>query len=299
MKQLQNLLALAMFCFLLTSCSKETETIETSPDPVEIILVSAKDQFPNQSFDNAKSGIYHGMVASTTTQTRGKIWINIGNDDNYNAIAQLVDGPSIEFKLGADVVIDDTTRIFQFESEHATFEFDLTDFTNPIVRNFTMDAMDFASTVVKSRSMSNASVVTAIFTEPLDPLFSGTWSLISDGVTQNPNGIGGDAITSLTVTLSGVTYTDTDFNPFNSTDCLGMADFIPVINGNGVANSVHSSYQVSEFDGGIAKWDLGFDPSGPTYHEYRNCEEVTLGSINWVNPVTGESRFAVIFVDTL
>ena len=85
MKPIKSVFALAVFSFLLLACSQENEIIDESFDLTVIVDTPIQNQTPHYSFDNNERGIYHGIIVSTTTESRGKIWINMGNDTQYYA----------------------------------------------------------------------------------------------------------------------------------------------------------------------------------------------------------------------
>ncbi|RLD30402.1 MAG: hypothetical protein DRI70_01270, partial [Bacteroidetes bacterium] len=78
------------------SCSKESEVTDEGALLVFTNISTLKDQVPNSLLNESMEGIYHGVVASGSTQSRGKIWVNVANNSNYNALIELVDGNSFE-----------------------------------------------------------------------------------------------------------------------------------------------------------------------------------------------------------
>tara|TARA_R110002124_G_scaffold254044_3_gene419513 strand:- start:13895 stop:14791 length:897 start_codon:yes stop_codon:yes gene_type:complete len=298
MKRLQLLIAPAMLSFLLLSCAKDTDSLSDNYDLTHQ-TATAQFQNPNSNFDNSEKGIYHGIIASTTTQSRGKVWINVGNNGYYNAYIEMVDGAIYNLQLDSSSISeDDGDSTYLFTEQQGSFLLDLNNFNAPFVTNAVFNNQEYTVNVVKSRSTQRASAITATFNE-LNPVsdFIGTWSLISDGTIANPNGLNGEAITSVIITMEGSVYTDTVFDTFNGTNCFALPDVVPVLNSEGVLGHIVSAYQTSEFAMGIAKWGLGYDPVSSTYTNFLFCESATAGYFEWTNDEGTVTRIGEITVD--
>jgi len=282
---------------LVASCSKESTKSELSYDLTSSILIPLKNQTPNFNHDASKFGMYHGVVASGTSQSRGKIWVNIGNDARYTATIELVGGNTISFVTAAQLnEISLSTTLYQFVGENASFKFDVTNYNTPIVSELEINNEAHFANVAKSRSTSMASSVTATFTEIGNPEYNGTWNMVSDGTVVNVNGLNGEGITSLMITVNGEVFTDAVFDSFDASTCFGISNFIPILNTQGIPNFIVSSYQTTAFDNGMAKWGLGFDPSTNNYMDYRTCTSATTGYFNWTDG-TGNTRNGEIRID--
>jgi hypothetical protein len=122
---------------------------------------------------------------------------------------------------------------------------------------------------------------------------------VSDSGNSNPNGLNGEAIASLMITMDGETYVDHAFETFYSMDCLGLQNVVPVLNVNGNANSIITANQVTEFDEGIAKWNLGYDASSDEYMEYVNCGLLPAGTFQWVELNGDDVRLGEIVLDII
>ena len=266
------------------SCSQENEATQEDASLVLTNISTLKDQVPNALLDESMEGIYHGVVASGSTQSRGKIWVNVANNSNYNALIELVDGNSFEFSLNpASVSEAANMTIFEFESNDGHFTLDLSNTEEPEISNIVLLNESFFGRVVKSMSNNMASSTTATFSENGNPAFSGTWNLIADGSNFDPNENGGDGITSLLITIDGNLVEDFDFDSFNASDCLGIAGYVPTLNSYGVSDYTICDYQTTAFAGGTAKWYLSYDQPGTVYMNYFICETATAGTFDWTS----------------
>lgn len=298
MKHLKTLFAPAVFSFLLLACSQENDTIDESFNLTAQINQTANNQVPSVSFDNSEKGIYFGVIASGEDQSRGKIWINVGNDNHYNAYSEMVGGKIVQFNLQAETREQATaTSTYIFTNTQGTFKLDLNNFNEPLLTDIVLNSKSYASNIVKSRSHNRASAVTATFVDYDDTEFGGTWNLISDGSITNPNGINGEAVTSLMITMGTQVFVDTTFDNYNASYCLGVADFVPTLSANSVVNTVMCDYQTTLMAGGTAKWSLGYDPLESDYIDWRWCEVIASGNFTWTDLAGTFGRAGSIILD--
>jgi hypothetical protein len=298
MKSIKSVLALAVFSFILLACSQDSEIIDESFDLTVTVDTPIQNQVPHYSFDTNEKGIYHGIIVSTTTQSRGKIWINMGNDTQYYAFIKMVDGDEVFFDLIPQVETQNTiASVYKFEGIAGSFELDLTDFNMPIVNEATMNNHEFFISVAKSRSSSMASSITATFQEIGNPSFGGTWSLIADGTITSPNGNNGDGVTSLVITMGGSVYYDYTFDNFNVLECLGIVDFVPTINANGIENYVIIDNQTSPMADGMLKWSLGYNAIESDYMKWMFCQIVPAGEFSWIDNDGTNMKVGTILID--
>lgn len=298
MKLINRSLACLLVAFVSLSCTQENDLVDQSASLVSNTSLNAKEQVPNPLFDSSVEGMYHGVVASASTQSRGKIWVNVGNNSNFNAIIELVDGSVFEFNLDPDTVLETSTMtVFHFESSIGSFTIDLGEIESPEISNIVLQSESFFGRVVKSMSSNMASSVTATFSATGNPGFSGTWNLIADGSNANPNGENGDGITSLLITLDGVVYEDFEFSSFNATTCFGIPSYVPTLSSFETPEFTICDYQTSVFNGGTAKWTVSYDPDGAGYMNYLSCETATAGTFDWTSADGITSRIGEIVVD--
>ena len=288
-----------MFSFLLLACSQDNDNTDENYNLTLQTAGSAQTQAPKAALDNSVNGIYHGIIASTTTQSRGKVWINVGNNGHYNAYIEMVGGAIHNLELDSNSIAQDTgENNYVFRNTEGNFQLNLNNINQPRVTNAVFNNHNYTINVLKSRSQNRASAITATFAEG-DPVsnFLGTWSLISDGTVVNPNGNNGEAITSVIITMDGSTYTDTVFDNFNGSNCFGISSFVPVLNSDSVIGHIISAYQTSPFASGMAKWGLGYDPVTDEYTDYLFCESATSGYFEWTNDQGTVTRIGEINVD--
>ena len=298
MKTLRAIFAMAFLTVVMVSCTSDEITTSESYDLTTSTSIPIENQSSNLYFDYSRLGVYHGIVASGTSSSRGKIWINVGNDSQYNASLKLVGSPEITFQLPLQVnAVHVNTLIYNYVSTEGSFTLDLTDYNSPVISEILINNEAHFGAVVKSRSQNSASSMTATFTETGNPAFSGTWNIIADGSIENANGMNGDGITSMVITYDGNMYSDFEFDNFNATACFSIPSFVPILETEGIPNYVISSYQTSEFAGGIVKWDLGYNPSTVEYTNYHTCTLAVAGSFVWVDPLTNVTRVGTIIID--
>ncbi len=266
---------------LMLSCSAEDNT-ETYDAEANAVLL--KEQLPTRAFDQSPNGLYHGAVLSASTQARGKIWVNIGNNGLHNALIELADGSIYTFTPSPEFMTANAVRtVFNYIGSAGSFVVDVSDINNPQLSELNLGNEAFFGQLVKSLSASPASVATAVFSEFGSGSFSGTWSFIADGSIVNPNGDNGVGISSLMIVYNGEVFTDSSFDAFDASSCLNNSNYVPTLNGFGVNGSVISDYQNSEFAGGTTKWDLSYDASSGSYMDYRNCSGMGSGIFSWTS----------------
>ncbi|MBT8263637.1 MAG: hypothetical protein KJO05_12490 [Bacteroidia bacterium] len=295
MKRLKSTYVLVFAIVLLVSCTQDTEDNFDIDTTSSALLLNT--QQPLLTDDATVHGLYIGAVLSETTDSRGKIWINIGNDGNYNALIELVSGENLTFELNPGETLQSSEYLFfEFEGTAGSFIFDTSDINQPRLRELSLFNENYFAQVVRSRS-NMASVETATFSETGNPAFSGTWSLIADGSVSNPNGNNGEGITSVLVVISGEDYEDFEFDSFNATACLGNNDYVPTLNSFGVNGYIISDYQTTMFANGMTKWNLSYDPMGSTYMNYQLCDTATSGTFFWSSLDGVVTRYGEIILD--
>lgn len=291
--KLFNPFILIAVCLLMLSCSKETLdspeaafTLETSN------LNSIAIQIPNSKLDNSAKGIYHGIVASGTTLSRGKIWVNLGNDSSYTAIVEMVGGQHYNYTLDLSASDKEMNR-FVFVNKKSSFTIDTSDFLQPILENVVLDQEPYFASAVKGTNNRMPFSLTGTFIEDVaGATFSGTWNLISSGVTA-PEGFGYELIGQTVVTFNGNMFTDSTMEQFNY-PCIGnpafnaqLGDFV------GNANAIIAHSQTSNFNG-TTNWDLG-TANGDYYNN--SCSLISSGSFSWTSATSGTTRNGLVFID--
>ena len=294
--KLKNTLLLVIFAsMLLLSC--ETDSIEMVDNTIDLttqIGISAKEQAPNQLFDITSQGIYHGVVASKTSQLRGKIWINLGNNAAYTATIELING-TIETFTGVQNAKATKQNRYTFNGANSSFTV-----VEGTVNDFEIDDLylleeDFHTYIIKSKSNRVATSYTGTFSDPTNPSFSGTWNILSNG-SVSPNGLDGTEISDVMVTFGNTMFIDTDMEQGVSS-CFG-SPWIPVVDLlSTVDEGVLAFNQQSNFNG-IVNWDLGQSNFvfGIGYLN-STCSSVSGGTFSWTHETSGITRIGQILID--
>lgn len=290
MKFTPTLTVLVASCLILVGCQKEiTEKSTKSPEIIAQMGLSPKKQKPVSLFDSdKKKGIYHGLIASGNTQDRGKIWINIGNNTSYDAYAEMVNGTNIKF-VGTT---KKNSPIYEFKSEEGSFIVDVSG-EEPTFSEVNISGNKHYIMAYKHTSKNNVKIVTGRFHSPDKQDLKGTWSLLSDGNVVDPNGHGGEAITSVVVTMGGQMMVDNNLELINGT-CIPLPDAIPQLSDNSDSALIGAYNQVSDFNG-ETKWSLVF-----CLGHYLNtkCKRVDSGTFEWTS-TDGATHNGIIYVDDL
>tara|TARA_R110002072_G_scaffold118631_2_gene250909 strand:- start:15665 stop:16540 length:876 start_codon:yes stop_codon:yes gene_type:complete len=288
MKQIKPLLALAILTIMLFSCTKDTENINDEGNLVAQLGNSIKTQTPNKAFDTQANGIYHGIIASGENQSRGKIWINLGNNGNYNAYVEMVEEGAHKFKLVPSNNEEANQTEFLFKGVTGQFTLNVSDIQSPVVTNAYLFDLPYFSTVVKSTSQLRAASYTGTFQENGGGAFSGTWNLISTGAPA-PEGWGYETITSAIVTFNDHMLTDNTFELFNY-PCAGTPNCTPQMGSQpGNENAIISHSQTSNF-AAPTTWDLS--TGGGNYFN-NTCGIVTSGTFTWTGSVTKTGTISI------
>ncbi|WP_189342912.1 hypothetical protein, partial [Ulvibacter litoralis] len=183
----------------------------------------------------------------------------------------------------------------QFLGTAGKFTVNVSDINAPVVTEVVLNNQPYFSSVVKNRNIMAAVSRTGTFSDPVNTSFTGTWNIISDGSITNPNGEGGQTITSVVVTYNGVMYTDTVMEVFNN-GCFGGPGYIPDMDAFEF-NAIFAADQNSMF-GGSTSWALGVLPFFPQgYTNLADCTPTSSGTFSWAHPTNGLTRSGTIFID--
>ena len=283
--------------FILASCSQEND-FNTEIESVTADAVYLKSEVPLEENDFTHHGLYHGTILSAETMSRGKIWVNIANNGIYDAYIELVSGINYTFNLKAELTaIEAGQTVYEFIGDAGSFVFDISDISSPELISLELDGEAFFSQIVKSYSSYMPMSETATFFETGNPSFSGSWSILADGIIQNPNGDLGLAISSIMIVHDGILYEDFSFDAFNSSSCLGSSTYVPTLNSFGTAGSIVCDYQTTQFAGGVTKWSISYDDDTSTYMDYIACSSQNAGYFMWTSPDNTIIRVGEIELD--
>ena len=281
MKKLFLLLTLA----IVFSCSKDSINTPTTADLVQQknLNLSAKDQSPLASLDNDTKGIYLGVYVSGTTEKRGLIWINLANNNKYDAIVEMVNGETIKFQ---GQLTSKSALQYLFTADNAQFNLEIIN-KKAVITNASYHNEQFFGALVKDKSNTRAMAETGTYTNA-GGVVLGTWNLIADGTIVDPNGFGGEGITDVFVTRNSQTFNDTTFENFNFV-CAGISSFVPVIvdfDGATTPDTPAVWNQTSDFNG-VTTWGLIMNGDGGVDYADENCNPIPSGTFNWNGAVTG------------
>lgn len=296
-----GLLGLALT--LVVACS--TESVDSPQEDIITQLqtqldVAPEAQEPAEVLDHTKEGIYHGVVASGDTQSRGKVWLNLGNNTEATATITMVDGETLEF-VGVKVVNDNVVA-YNFAGEQGSFKVTESTVNKPEITEVVLNQVPYFMYTIKSTSQTRATAYTGTFEVTTNGSASGTWNILSNGASS-PNQNFGTAISDLMVTLNGVMEMDTTFETGNF-PCAGDTNWIPIVDVGEVAgDGIIAFDQTSSFFGGTVQWDLAYSLVGvfnnSTYFDL-NCTQTgaTTGSpFTYTNSTSGTVRSGTILID--
>jgi len=261
---------LGLVLLALVGCSTEAvdNQQENAITQLETQLdVTADAQQPAEVFDNTKEGIYHGVIASGETQSRGKVWLNLGNNTEYTATITMVDG-SISRFTGVKVNEDEITSYF-FSGDTGSFKVTENTINRPEITEVILNETSYFMYAVKSTSQRMAVAYTGTFRVIQSGDETGTWNILANGATDPnlPFG-GGIAITDVMVTYNGTTQVDTNIETGNFT-CFGSSNWVPTADLNGPNDGIIAFDQESSFFGGNITWNLAYSletaGGSPTY----------------------------------
>lgn len=216
MKRIFLVVALTALVF---SCSKNEETFTETQEDLSIALSSDLSiQKPLKKYDNSEEGLYAGVIVANETNFHGKLWINMGNDGNFNAIAETIEGQKIKFDLKDTA---ENVSLQTFYNDRGSFDVDLSDFSNPVISNVNIDGTTGNAKVVKETSDAKIKAVLGTFNEEFIANFTGTWDFLVNSST--------DYITEIIITTTaGQMNTDVaaDFEASN-VGCYTGGNFKP------------------------------------------------------------------------
>ncbi len=251
-KYIFGLMAIAL-CW---ACTQDEESL-TSPDAnltLEDSFTAAENLLtatPNRTFDLSSQGLYQGVIVTEDAAFHGKIFINAGNDGNYNALVETDTKELVPFRATR---ISRSQEIIQFTGKRGSFIFDASRDANGITTDVVIDNTSGFIETVKDRSTQRATTMLGTYVDFADPAFTGTWDLITDG-SPAINFVGTDLTTPIVLPLltkvcflgpGGNMFVDAVFEPFDY-PCVGATGILPVFYSTDAANDPTDPTSANEF----------------------------------------------------
>lgn len=273
----------------------QTDELETIEETNTIIAVDLKTFVASQDLDATPKGKYVGVIGHhTNPNIHGKIFINAGQHNQYNALVEMTDGKRERF-AGRPQTKDGS--VVYFRGSTGSFTINLEDFENPILSSvqFNEETSDGYLVVQKSTGGADAFVLNGTYVDETNPNFTGNWDLIGDGnvtvvefdMTFTPPGlpfpvtltfrVPTENIGTLSISHTGSTtpFIDTTFETNAAQACIEAAlpgvmfSSDPFVIPSGIPNpadgtdlggagSVSAGGQTSTFNGSDASWSLSF-----------------------------------------
>lgn len=163
------------------SCTLDSD--DTSLDLTAEISTSIKTQKANADFDTSKKGIYHGIFTSGLAESKGMVWVNLGNDKKYSAIVQLSNGSEYTFKLVNRDNQETEPTSYTFVNAAGSFVLDVSSPGLPFLVDATLNNLVHLGAIFKNTSTNRAMGKTGTFSGGL----SGTWNLMYDEAITIPS----------------------------------------------------------------------------------------------------------------
>jgi len=247
---------------LLYACSDDTISITETDEAFfttqltnnDVAINPILDQ-PRAVFDTSSEGMYHGVIATIDQSLHGKIWINVGNDGNYNAKVITDEGEHLSFF--AEQYQSRGNNNHLFKGVRGSFHFDVSDFNAPTATDVILDNIEGFVQVVKDRSHQRATTFLGTFQDDNDPEFIGTWDIITDG-TPNLDAFNLPLITQVIVNApGGNVFIDTEFDAFEYNCFVTNGPIMPVFLSSADGNEFWAQQQTADWGGAEATYSLG------------------------------------------
>jgi len=313
--------SLAAFLLLIISFySCQDDALENLEESQVFIQLDLKSFIAEQNLDDTPRGKYVGVIGHYNNPSiHGKIFINSGQHNQYNALVQMNNGNTLKFD-GKPQNRD--ASIVYFESEAGSFTANFEEFQEPVLASVQLNEVnDDGYIVVKKSSKGiDAVALTGTYVDDTNPAFTGNWNMMGDGTVTNIPVNVGPPLVPFSVTLqiptehislvmithsgSSTPLMDMTFESNTAVDCIAMgfpsAPFptnpfiiptdipspIPFGDPLGGGGSVTSGGQTSLFNGSNASWSLSFAAPIPAAmipggYSDDNCLPSTGGTWSW------------------
>ena len=233
----KHILSFLMLSLCIMACSDDevitNDTLNADlTSTVNIETVDITTATPNKAFDLVGAGLYQGIIVTEDAQFHGKIFVNVGNDGNYNALVETDTRERVSFK---GEPLNRANTLFQFEGKRGSFVYDVTNYDSPVASEVVIDNTNGFVQTVKDRSEQRAAVALGTYADTIDPSFTGPWDLITDG-TPAINSVGRDGATPIVLPLltqvcilgpGGNMFVDNVFENHQLSGCFGGGTGFP------------------------------------------------------------------------
>lgn len=315
--KLRTLGTLALLCVGLYSC--QTEEIEATIGSDEaFVTVNLETFVAQEDLDDSPRGKYVGVMGHhTNPEIHGKIFMNSGQHNQYNALVNMTNGTTLKFK-GTPQTKDGS--IVFYEGDSASFIANFQSSENQTISSvqFQDELTDGYVVLQKSTKGVDAVVLTGTYVDSANPAFTGNWNLMGDGTVTDVDvpvvvpGLGTiivsvptENIGMLVVTHTGSTMpiTDSAFETNAALPCIEAAigpgfSNMPFIIPSSIPNplpfgdplggegSISAGGQTSLLNGSDASWSLSFGAPIPAAmidggFSDDNCMPATSGTWSW------------------
>ena len=263
---MKKILSLMVLAAALVACTQDDPAAIDAPETAAVITPSAVNTTliqprvitPRAAFDQTQEGVYHGIFVTNDASIHGKIWVNVGNDDQYDATIISDIGEHFNFKGFQSAT---NTNFYKFENGADSFVFDLTNFNRPKATDVVVNNIEGHIVTVKDRSDQRAASALGTYVDLNDDTFAGTWDLMTDGsIAGNPF-----AAPNLTMACilgpGGAMFIDDVFETFDYPCITGAMGTTPVFitpaDGFGDLNEFWAQDQTLDINGNDLTYWLG------------------------------------------
>ena len=222
---------LLLLCIgLFQSCSNDE--IEISESLNFTTATNLKSIEPKAEFIQESRGLYLGTVVTSDLELHGKIYVNAGNDSNYNALIEFPNGENISFAAANQTERSLGNINYYSKDSNSRFTLNIQDYSHPIITDFTIRNLSANMVLVKDDLRSRAGVLVGTYVDANDPTFHGTFDVFTNGA-EHPYHSSASTITGTSIaTPGGNVFGDELMENFDFSVCIediSQTDFEPLI----------------------------------------------------------------------
>lgn len=228
---MKKLLLLSVTFLAFYSCSEDgNENQTTANESFDLTTILDSSNKPaNAMYDNSLTGKYTGVITTEDESFNAKLFINLGNDGTYSAIATTDAGAHVGFTANVTKFGDASTYFFS-NTQGSSFNISIVD-SKAVITNAFIQNRPAMSQVIKETTARPVSIILGTYVDNNDPSFFGSWNVMSSstkmisGTTPyGPSTIMVNMVSDVIITRRGFVYSDTEFTdiPAN-TSCAGFS----------------------------------------------------------------------------